>query len=67
MQPALLGAPWLIAHRSMLAVNEPYQIALMTDSHHQSRYGKLTWQKLEPGDRSMSRWGHSLLGLMLIL
>ena len=28
MHPILPGAPWLIAHRSMLGVNKPYKITL---------------------------------------
>lgn len=28
MQQTLLGAPWLIAHRSMLGINQPYKITL---------------------------------------
>ncbi|WP_204138215.1 Rieske 2Fe-2S domain-containing protein [Halomicronema sp. CCY15110] len=28
MQPVLSGAPWLIAHRSILGINKPYRITL---------------------------------------
>ncbi len=28
MKPILPGAPWLIAHRSMFEVNQPYKLTL---------------------------------------
>jgi hypothetical protein len=28
MKPILPGAPWLIAHRSMLSMNQPHKITL---------------------------------------
>ena len=33
MNPILSGAPWLIAHRSMLGINQPYKITLNGDDY----------------------------------
>jgi phenylpropionate dioxygenase-like ring-hydroxylating dioxygenase large terminal subunit len=33
MKPILAGAPWLIAHRSMLGVNKPYKITLHSQDY----------------------------------
>lgn len=40
MQPILPGAPWLIAHKSMLGINRPYQITL-------NGHDYVLWQDVE--------------------